>query len=67
MLLTEGVSRGWTTWRVAARRLLVHPAATQRHDREENVMKARLVTVYTLVITAVAVLAPLAEAGRNWP
>jgi hypothetical protein len=30
-------------------------------------MKARLVTVYTLVVTAVAVLAPLAEAGRNWP
>ncbi len=30
-------------------------------------MKGRLITVYTLVITATAVLAPIAAAGRTWP
>ena len=30
-------------------------------------MKGRLITVYTLVVTATAVLAPIAAAGKNWP
>ncbi len=39
----------------------------ERHHREESIMKGRLITVYILVVTASAVLAPIAAAGRNWP
>jgi len=43
------------------------PRRIERHQREESIMKGRLITVYTLVITATAVLAPIAAAGRTWP
>jgi len=66
--LTERLSRGRATRPPAARTVdCTFTAAFRGPTEKEIVMKGRFITVYTLIVTATAVLAPLAEAGIRKP